>query len=222
MKTLKKSSHLHCQRTKIVPSDKPLYLTGIFIMENQEIWKDIPGYEGYYQVSNFGRLKSFKENKLGYLMKQTNKYGWYFTVNLQGKNKPKTSKRIHRLVAELFIPNHENLPQVNHKDLNKQNNHYLNLEWVSASNNAKHSALNNPRTMSGFNRYNKLIKTNKIIQSSLDGVYIETFINASEASKKSGVCKRNILQVANKDEFIPGHIRKQAGGFIWSLGGKNV
>ena len=96
-----------------------------------EIWKDVPGYEGLYQVSNFGRVKSFKKYKSGYVMKNTNKNGWYFTIVLQGINKPKTTKRIHRIVAELFIPNESNLPIVNHKDMNKQNNHYLNLTCKS-------------------------------------------------------------------------------------------
>lgn len=187
-----------------------------------EIWKDIPGYEGLYQVSNFGRVKSFKIDKSGYIMRNTDKNGWYFTIVLCGIGKPTTTKRIHRIVAELFIVNPYNLPVVNHKDLNKQNNHHLNLEWCSVNENAKHAAANNPKTMSGLNRYNKLIKTRQIIQKSLNGDYIETFLNGSDASKKTGVCQRNILQVANKVEFTPGHYRKQAGGFIWEFGGKNV
>lgn len=187
-----------------------------------EIWKDIPEYEGLYQVSNLGRVKSYKTFRNGLILSTKNSKGWYLTLNLSGKGKPKKTVRIHRLVAELFIPNPFKLNVVNHIDLNKQNNNYNNLEWVTDSENSKHAAANNPKTMAGLNRYNKILKTRNIIQKTLTGEYVNSYINGTEAAKNTGVCQRNILQVANKTEFKKGHYRKQAGGFIWEFGGKNV
>lgn len=106
-----------------------------------EIWKDIKGYEGYYQVSNFGKVRSlnrsiyrkngrkqsFKDQEL----KFHDKHG-YLGINLRKDGKIK-SCTVHRLVAEAFIPNPYNLPQINHKDENKYNNRIDNLEWCSSS-----------------------------------------------------------------------------------------
>lgn len=183
----------------------------------KEIWKDIPGYKGIYQISNFGRLKSFKVVKSGMIMKNTNKKGWYFTVVLRSTGKPFTTKRIHRLVAELFIPNPKNYKQVNHKDMNKQNNHYSNLEWCTCQQNIKHALKNKPDIVKAMNYYNQVIKPKTIIQKDLQGNYVATFQNAVQAHKATGVCSRNILQVASKDEYKPGLIRKQAGGFKWEF-----
>src|SRR5205085_3477553 len=101
-----------------------------------EVWKDIKGYEGFYQVSNKGRIKGlerYRERKDGILMKvkenilkiSTNSNG-YFKVDLTKGNKRRTLL-VHRLVAATFIPNRENKPEVNHKDGNKNNNEVTNL-----------------------------------------------------------------------------------------------
>jgi hypothetical protein len=186
-----------------------------------EIWKDIPGYEGLYQVSNFGRLKSFKISSDGKIMKLTNKKGWYFTIVLQGINKPTKTTRIHRLVAELFIENTNRKPFVNHKDSNKQNNHYLNLEWVTSRENIIHSLINNPNSIQKMIDKNRYLVPKNIYQYTLDGIQINSFSNSTEAQNITGVCHRNILQVASKDEYRPGKIRHQAGGFIWSYENKD-
>lgn len=93
---------------------------------NKEIWKDVVGYEGLYQVSNLGRIKS------GYkpIILQSGVCRGYLIVNLY-KNKKGLSRKVHRLVAQAFIPNPENKPTVNHKDGNKQNNCVDNLEWAT-------------------------------------------------------------------------------------------
>lgn len=110
----------------------------------EEIWKDIKNYEGYYQVSNLGRIRSIDR-----YIKQYNGYNYstriykgkilkkeigtrgYYKVVLQKRRKAKTYN-VHRLVAETFIPNPKNLPQVNHKDENKLNNIVDNLEWCTS------------------------------------------------------------------------------------------
>lgn len=182
----------------------------------EEIWKDVKDFEGLYQVSSLGRLKHFSRNGWN-ILKNTNKTGWYFNVVLHSKNANKSVK-LHRLVAETFIPNPKNLPQVNHKDMNKQNNCVENLEWCSNKQNIQHAMLNNPEFIKPMNNYNKFIRPNKIAQYSLNGKFLQEFSNAKEAHDKTGVCARNILQVANKTPFNKkGAIRKQAGGYIWKF-----
>lgn len=119
-------------------------------MENRvEIWKDIEGYEGLYQISNMGRVKSLaKQTLCGHRKEQTifrnekflslrcNKKG-YLQVGLS-KNGIRKQFTVHRLVAQTFIPNPNNLPQVNHKDENKTNNCIENLEWCTAEYNCNY------------------------------------------------------------------------------------
>ena len=96
-----------------------------------EEWRDIRGYEGKYQVSNLGRIKSLKDSHGNYrekILKFKLEVSGYLQVHLYLENKVKAFK-IHRLVAEAFIPNPNNLPEVNHKDENKENNRVDNLEW---------------------------------------------------------------------------------------------
>lgn len=175
----------------------------------QEIWKDIKGFENIYQISNFGNLKSLKKDKKGRILKNTNKKGDYFSVVLRNKSNVKHT-RIHRLVAETFIPNPNNYPFVNHIDGNKQNNHFKNLEWCTAKQNFEHAK------KIGLWEYNHPYKHKKVCQYDLNGNFIEEYSNSKIASIKTGVCARNILQVANKEPFNnKGGIRKQAGGFIW-------
>lgn len=110
----------------------------------QEIWKDVIGYEGLYQVSNFGNVKSCrrtiirKNRSHGYnkypvsekVLTPVNQGNGYYRVRLQ-KGVDSKFKLVHRLVAEAFIPNPDNLPCVNHKDENPSNNSMNNLEWCS-------------------------------------------------------------------------------------------
>lgn len=115
-------------------------LTKIKDLEN-EIWEDVPGYEGSYQVSNYGRIKSLPRYVLysdgreyfydGVLLKQKHDHGGYCCVELTKNSKLETFK-VHRLVASVFIPNPNNLPQINHKDENKDNNRVENLEWCDS------------------------------------------------------------------------------------------
>ena len=105
----------------------------ILIMEEE--WKDVKGFEGLYQISNYGRIKSLRFNKVR-LMKPFIKS--YYMVELCVNSVRKTFM-VHRLVAEAFIPNPENKPQVNHIDGNKLNPRVDNLEWCTPSENLKHA-----------------------------------------------------------------------------------
>jgi hypothetical protein len=94
-----------------------------------ELWKDIEGYEGHYQISNFGNIKSFyKRNKLGFVSPYINSCGYYaLSLCLEGVRK---CFLVHRLIALHFIEKVEGMPEVNHKDRNKLNNNVSNLEWA--------------------------------------------------------------------------------------------
>lgn len=106
----------------------------------EEIWKDIEGYEGYYQVSNLGRVRSLDHidcrgrHIKGKTTKQLKDKDGYYYVQLN-KNGVQTKKKVHRLVAIAFIPNPENKREVSHLDETKTNNQVSNLEWATSKEN---------------------------------------------------------------------------------------
>lgn len=117
-------------------------------MPEVEIWKDIEGYEGYYQCSNLGRIKSLKRNYIAgnggvrkkpeLILKGTpNNYG-YHTLDLSREGN-RNSTTIHRLIAMTFIANPSNLTEVNHKNCNKLDNRSENLEWTTKLDNNRHA-----------------------------------------------------------------------------------
>ena len=145
----------------------------------QEIWKDIIGYEGTYQVSNLGNVRSLHwnhSNKIRLLTPFLN--SGYLRVGFRTNNVLK-NYLIHVLVANAFIPNPESKPQVNHKDGNKLNNNVSNLEWVSASENVVHA-----KTHNLINKNPCRWKPCKINQLSLDGEIIATYPSQREASRQ--------------------------------------
>lgn len=101
---------------------------------NNETWKDVPGYVGYYQVSSLGRIRSLPRNgtrKEVHILSPNVKKSGYANV-LLSKNDKRETCRLHRLVAQAFIPNPDNKPQVNHKNGCRSDNRAVNLEWVSS------------------------------------------------------------------------------------------
>lgn len=108
-------------------------------MFDEQVWKDIIGYEGLYQISNFGNVINVKTKKP--LKGKKDKKG-YLCVVLYSNGKRKEHKR-HRLVALNFIPNPFNKPEVNHKDGDKANNYVDNLEWATTKENINHAVQHN-------------------------------------------------------------------------------
>ena len=116
----------------------------------KEIWKDIKNYEGRYQISNFGNVRSVTRTVLkrgkyatikGRVLSLNYKSNGYVYIELS-KNSKKKTFRVHRLVAEAFLENKDSKKQVNHKDLNKNNNIVDNLEWSTQSENMNHAYKN--------------------------------------------------------------------------------
>ena len=156
-----------------------------------EEWRDIQGFEGRYMVSNYGRVKSLNYNhtgKEGILKAGDNGYGYLFVVLCKdGKDK---KCRINRLVAQAFLPNPDNLPEVNHKDEDKKNNCVDNLEWCTSQYNTEYSQ---GKAVIGINK--------------VSGLILE-FPSAHEASRQTGINQGNISSCCKGK-------KKSAGGFYW-------
>ena len=146
------------------------------------IWKDIKGYEGLYEVSNTGYIKSLQFKK-PFIKKFNKNHQGYLSVSLYKDNENKLVK-VHRVVAEAFISNPENKPQVNHKDGNKANNCVENLEWVTASENIKHSYANGLQSVD--------LRKVKVSKYTLEGTFVKTYDSIAEASADTGVSMGNI------------------------------
>ena len=164
-----------------------------------------------------GRLKSFRRDLNGHIMSNKNKNGWHFTVNLYDERNKCHTARIHTLVAKHFIGEIPKGYHVHHIDGNKQNNLVTNLKIVHPSEHRKETAKMFPQVKTGIIRYNQYERPKTIYMYDTDGNYLASFPNATAASIITGICSRNILQVANKNEYKPGKVRKTAGGFVWKF-----
>lgn len=172
-----------------------------------EKWKPVVGYEGYYEVSNTGLVKSvdrivhhsrtFERFQRGNLLNiRTNSTGHYSTVYLSKENKKKHAK-VHRLVAEAFIPNPNNYPEVNHKDENKNNNDVSNLEWCTKKYNNNYGTKN---IRGAAHRNYKVIaekNSKKVCQLSLTGEIVNQWASLSEIHRELGYSQGNVSMCCN-------------------------
>lgn len=159
-------------------------------MASQEVWKPILGYEGLYEISNHGNVRSYKNGKWGIRAEPRAIFGQkgkhYKTVPLCRDGSKKT-RPIHRLVAEAFLPNPENLSDVNHKDGNKDNNQVDNLEWCTHAENMRHASIND---IGGFNRRKIICLENGIVYKSVTDAAAKTGISRKALSNcLCGRCK---------------------------------
>ena len=161
----------------------------------EEVWKDVEGYEGLYQVSTCGNLySSYVKRKLQLSLDQ---YGYKQVILVN--NGVRKRHLLHRMVAQAFIPNPENKPQVNHLDENKTNNNVSNLEWVTSKENINHGT-----------RTERQICTQRIIQKSRPVICSNGVIYRStrEASRLLG------LDNSSLNKVLKGK-RKTVGGFTF-------
>lgn len=158
----------------------------------EEIWKDVKGFEGFYQISSLGRVKSLPRNgtiNSERILKPNNVRG-YLQVVLNKKG-DKSYKKVHRLVAENFIENPLNKREVNHIDGNKHNNNLSNLEWVTSSENQIHAyKLGLQKLHPRRGSENNLSK--KIMQLDLEGNLIRIWDSIGEASRNLSIANQNI------------------------------
>jgi hypothetical protein len=183
----------------------------------EEIWKSVIGFNSFYEVSNYGNVRSINRiviretikgfenlNYTGRILKQYQEKSGYLMVRLSSNCNGKTI-RVHRLVAMVFIENPENKQTINHKDGNKLNNNYCNLEWATQLENNQHAIKN------GLIKRNKTKAINQKIsvsQFSLEMVFIKRWDSVTQICKELNFSSSSILRC------IHGKY-KSSYGFIW-------
>lgn len=177
-----------------------------------ELWKDIKGYEGLYQVSNMGRVRSLNYQGHGetrvIVPKQNNRGRLWFDLWKNGKGKPMLA---HRLVAIAFIPNPLDLPEINHIDENPKNNVVENLEWCTRAENINKWLSNHPKTRSEVKRYSgKYQKRSHLVvdQITKSGELVRRWANSNTVAKETGMSDWSISECCRGN-------RKTAYGYIW-------
>lgn len=161
----------------------------------EEIWKDVPGFEGLYWVSNYGQIKSVpRRGTTGGIMKGHADRKGYINVTLR-KDGMQYTQKLHRLIAITFIPNPHNYPEVNHRDENKQNNRVDNLEWCTTSYNHEYGT----RTLRASTRCGKPIRC---IETGIE------YQGAKWASRELGIDASGITKALKNPN-------KTCGGYHW-------
>lgn len=163
------------------------------------IWKKVifQGVETKYSVSDTGQVRNDERNKI---LAQYQQNG-YLNCALHFNNKVKKF-RVHRLVAEMFIPNEFNKPFVNHKDGIRTNNNVSNLEWVTPSENSKHAV------ETGLTSYRRM---KPVVQYSMDGDKMMEFLSIKDAAEQTGTCQAKITECCRRT-------RRSAGDYQWRYG----
>lgn len=190
-----------------------------------EIWKDIQGYEGLYQVSSLGRIKSLnrykqaKNDSISSFKERIKKlqlsYKGYLMVTLS-RNKERKTFFVHRLVALAFLPNTENKPHIDHIDTNKQNNNVNNLRWVTPAENN-----NNSLTKEKLKNFRDKMKSGDysrskiVLQYSLSGDFIKEWTNITTIHKEMNYNPSCISECCNNKQ-------KTAYGFLWKFKDKTI
>ena len=182
------------------------YFLYILVMsENIEIWKPVVGYEGLYEVSNLGNVRSLNYNHTNKpkLLKQDLCKNNNLRVTLY--NRTKKRFLVHRIVAEAFIPNPYNKPEIDHINTIRTDNRVENLRWVTHTEN-----MNNPitHTKSINSKLHYTYNMKAVIQTSKDGTFIQEYKCTREAERATNIDHRSINKCCKG-------IYKTAGGYVW-------
>lgn len=172
-----------------------------------EKWLDITNYEGLYQISNYGRVKSLKRELIIKPLKSKHT-SYRYCVSLSHKNIVKQVK-CHRLVAKAFIPNPNNLPEVNHKNPVTKNicdNRSTQLEWVTHSGNMRWRVKCGNTPKNTFIKNGEHVSNKKVVQLDRDGNYLQTFPSLRKAMEITGIHETNISKACHS-------VIKSAGGY---------
>jgi hypothetical protein len=178
-------------------------------MNTEEIWLPVVGYEGYYEVSNLGRVRSLRKTLKNNIRNGYCQVGLFINGN-------RKIVYVHRLVAEVFIINPDNKPEVNHKDGIKTNNNVFNLEWATFKENNQHAfktGLNKGTWTGKFGIENSSSKP--VIQLDKVGNVLNKFGSMMEANRKTDIIYQNISKCCLGE-------RKSAGGYIWKFDEETV
>ena len=167
----------------------------------KEEWKNIRHFEGLYQISNFGFVRSLNYNKTGkmQIMMLSQAPNGYYSVNLSKDGKI-YHYYIHRLVAEAFVPNPNNYTEINHKDEDKSHNVWLNLEWVDHISNCTYGTRNS--------RISKNKSKHSVNQYSVDGTFIKHWSSVYQIKQELGIDRAAINRVCQGKQ-------KTSLGYVW-------
>lgn len=175
---------------------------------SMEQWKAIAGYDGQYEVSNLGRVRSLKSGKEKILRPNKNNNGYLLVYPYKdGKTR---GLLIHRLVAEAFIPNPQGLETVNHKDEVKTNNSVDNLEWMSRKDNINYGSRNKcaGKAISKININNPAFSKQVQMFDKSTGELLATFPSTHEAGRVTGIASQHIGECCRGKH-------KSSGGYVW-------
>ena len=187
----------------------------------EEIWRDIYEYEGKYQVSNMGRVRSLDFTSMqphsktgeihpytytGRMLKPHAINSGYLAVGLRDQQ-GKRQHLVHRLVAAAFIPNPNDLPVVNHKNEDKTDNRAENLEWCT---NMYNNHYGNAQRKLSETHTNHPNLSKPVFQKDKDGCLVNMFPSAAEASRQTGIPQSAIVRCCNGEKYY-----KSAGGYLW-------
>lgn len=176
--------------------------------DRPEIWKEIPGFNGWYEASNLGRIRSYRSkcksdkriNKPKIIKGNKHPLG-YIRVKLKN-NSSRTGYLIHRLVAETFIPNPQKKPQINHKNGIKDDNRVSNLEWVTPQENVDHAIDNgfiDHSKQYGEKGNNAQLTKKQVLQ--IRSVYDQGWATQTELSKAYNISQKHVSRIVNKQRW---------------------
>lgn len=178
-----------------------------------EVWKDIEGYEGY-QVSNLGNARSLdrmvggpfgsKRFAKGRILKLHCQKTGYLTIDLCNEGKKPIKRPIHRLVAEAFIPNPNNLPMINHRNEVKTDNRVENLEWCDAKYNNNYGTVKERIAITNTNGK----KSKRVLQYTKDGKFIKEWPSVGEVTRQTGYSQGTVSKCCRGEQKI-------YKGYIW-------